>query len=122
MDGTTRRFMQIDAEGWIAGTVGLTPAERGVLITALAMIAINRGPIVKNIPRITRVFGFRSEEAFTEVLDYLISIEELAESDGMIGIPGGVPFSPTATGDDDGDDQGDDEGGAEGSAGRAATK
>lgn len=57
---------------WLAGTLGLSDAEKGVYITLIARMYEMAAPIERNDDRLYRVCGSKSKASFVKSLDYLI--------------------------------------------------
>jgi uncharacterized protein YdaU (DUF1376 family) len=69
---------------WIGGTVNLTPSERGVYITLLAMIYEHGGSLPRDDARLARACGM-PKAGFAKVLHSLISQRKIeVESDGSL--------------------------------------
>ena len=58
---------------WLAGTLGLSDAEKGVYITLIARMYEMAGPIERDDDRLYRVCGSKSKASFVKSLNYLIS-------------------------------------------------
>lgn len=58
---------------WLAGTLGLSDAEKGVYITLIARMYEMAGPIERNDDRLFRICGSKSKASFVKALEYLIS-------------------------------------------------
>ena len=58
---------------WLAGTLGLSDAEKGVYITLIARMYEMAGPIERDDNRLFRVCGSKSKASFVKALEYLIS-------------------------------------------------
>jgi len=58
---------------WLAGTLGLSDAEKGVYITLIARMYEMAGPIERDDDRLFRVCGCKSKSSFVKSLGYLIS-------------------------------------------------
>jgi len=75
------RRIDFSPDEWIAGTVGLDNAERGLYITACALIYSHGGPIpVDQLRGACRDHG----HAFKRQLDRLLSTDKLSLNDGQI--------------------------------------
>jgi uncharacterized protein YdaU (DUF1376 family) len=75
------RRIDFSADEWIAGTVGLDNAERGLYITACALIYSHGGPIpIEHLKAACRDHG----HAFKRQLDQLLSTDKLSLNDGQI--------------------------------------
>jgi len=68
---------------FIAGTSGLSPAERGVYITLLCLIYEEDGAIPRDDGRLSRRCG-APKAAFTRILAELIEQSKITEKDGML--------------------------------------
>ncbi len=71
------------AADWLAGTSGLTAAERGVYITLLAMMYDHGGPIERDDNRLCRRCGL-TKSTFLRVLACLESLGKIVESNGRL--------------------------------------
>lgn len=58
---------------WLAGTLGLSDAEKGVYITLVARMYEMAGPIERDDDRLFRICGCKSKASFVKSLGYLIS-------------------------------------------------
>ena len=69
---------------WLAGTLGLSDAEKGVYITLIARMYEMAGPIERNDERLYRICGSKSKAAFVKALNYLIAEGKIIETpDGL---------------------------------------
>ena len=73
-------FVQFVPSDWLAGTAGMTPAERGIYITLVCLIYENAGPIERQDRRLARVCGC-SASAFVRILEILIDEGKIMEVD-----------------------------------------
>lgn len=73
-------FVQFVPSDWLAGTAGMTPAERGVYITLVCLIYENAGPIERLDRRLARVCGC-SASAFVRILNILLDEGKIMEVD-----------------------------------------
>jgi uncharacterized protein YdaU (DUF1376 family) len=76
-------FIKFYPSDFLAGTSGLSPAERGVYITLLCLIYENDGPIPRDDGRLSRRCG-SPKAAFVRVLDGLMAEGKIVEVDGML--------------------------------------
>lgn len=78
---STTPWIKFYASDWLAGTSGLTAAERGVYITILALIYENGGAIRLDRSRLARRCGVPAG-SFKRILEGLIAEGKLVEVDG----------------------------------------
>jgi len=76
-------FIKFYPSDFLAGTSGLSPAERGVYITLLCLIYEADGEIVRDDARLSRRCG-APKASFARILDALIDEGKLTERDGML--------------------------------------
>lgn len=76
-------FIKFYPSDFLAGTSGLSPAERGVYITLLCLIYEADGPIERHDARLSRRCG-SPKAAFQRTLDALIEEGKIVEADGML--------------------------------------
>lgn len=76
-------FIKFYPSDFLAGTSGLSPAERGVYITLLCLIYEADGPIERHDARLSRRCG-SPKAAFKRVLEALIDEGKIVEVDGML--------------------------------------
>ncbi|MEI4473550.1 YdaU family protein [Frigidibacter sp. MR17.24] len=76
-------WVKFYASDWLAGTSGLTSAERGVYITLIALIYENEGPIAYDEARLARRCGC-PKAAFAKAFRGLCSEGKMALADGMV--------------------------------------
>ena len=69
---------------WMAGTAGLSDAERGVYITLIARMYEMAGPIERDDERLFRVCGSKSKASFVKALSYLISEGKIVFAEGAL--------------------------------------
>lgn len=71
-------------DDWLAGVSSLTPAERGVLMTLIALMFDASGPLVPDKPRLARQCG-TSVGAFSKILQRLVESNKIeVASDGLL--------------------------------------
>jgi uncharacterized protein YdaU (DUF1376 family) len=76
-------FIKFYPSDFLAGTSGLSPAERGVYITLLCLIYEADGPIERHDARLSRRCG-SPKAAFQRTLEALIDEGKIVEADGML--------------------------------------
>lgn len=76
-------FIKFYPSDFLAGTSGLSPAERGVYITLLCLIYEADGPIERHDARLSRRCG-SPKAAFQRTLEALIDEGKIVETDGML--------------------------------------
>lgn len=76
-------FIKFYPSDFLAGTSGLSPAERGVYITLLCLIYEADGPIERHDARLSRRCG-SPKAAFLRILEALIDEGKIVEDDGML--------------------------------------
>jgi uncharacterized protein YdaU (DUF1376 family) len=76
-------FIKFYPSDFLAGTSGLSPAERGVYITLLCLIYEADGPIERHDARLSRRCG-SLKAAFQRTLEALINEGKIVEADGML--------------------------------------
>ena len=76
-------FIKFYPSDFLAGTSGLSPAERGVYITILCLIYEANGKIVRDDARLSRRCGM-PKAAFLRTIQALIDQGKLSEVDGML--------------------------------------
>lgn len=76
-------FIKFYPSDFLAGTSGLSPAERGVYITLLCLIYEADGPIERHDARLSRRCG-SPKAAFQRTLEALIDEGKIVEVDGML--------------------------------------
>ena len=76
-------FIKFYPSDFLAGTSGLSPAERGVYITLLCLIYEADGPVERDDARLSRRCG-SPKAAFKRTLDALIDEGKIVETDGML--------------------------------------
>lgn len=80
---TDSPWVKFYASDWLAGTSGLTAAERGVYITIIALIYENGGPVSLDMTRLARRCGLPAG-SFKRVLEALMTEKKLIETpDGI---------------------------------------
>jgi uncharacterized protein YdaU (DUF1376 family) len=73
-----RPFIKFYPSDFLAGTSGLSPAERGIYITLLCLIYENGGPIQRDEARLARRCG-APKAAFTKALEALIDCGKITD-------------------------------------------
>ena len=76
-------FIKFYPGDFLAGTSGLSPAERGVYITLLCLIYEMDGAIARDDTRLSRRCG-APKAAFVRILQELIDQKKITETDGML--------------------------------------
>lgn len=76
-------FIKFYPSDFLAGTSGLSPAERGVYITLLCLIYEHDGPIQRDDARLARRCG-SPKAAFVRTLDGLIAEGKITQDEGML--------------------------------------
>ena len=76
-------FIKFYPSNFLAGTSGLSPAERGVYITLLCLIYEADGPVERDDARLSRRCG-SPKAAFKRTLGALIDEGKIVETDGML--------------------------------------
>lgn len=76
-------FIKFYPSDFLAGTSGLSPAERGVYITLLCLIYEADGPIERHDARLSRRCG-SPKSAFQRTLEALIDEGKIVDADGML--------------------------------------
>lgn len=68
---------------WLSGTASLTPTERGIYITLIALMYEADGPIDRNERRLARVCGC-TQTAFKKALSVLVEEHKIIERNGQL--------------------------------------
>jgi len=76
-------FIKFYPSDFLAGTSGLSSAERGAYITILCLIYEADGPIARDDARLSRRCGV-PKASFRKMIDALVAEDKLQQSDGMI--------------------------------------
>lgn len=76
-------FIKFYPSDFLAGTSGLSPAERGVYITLLCLIYEADGDIRRDDARLSRRCG-APKAAFKRILDALVAQGKIMEAEGML--------------------------------------
>lgn len=76
-------FIKFYPSDFLAGTSGLSPAERGVYITLLCLIYEKDGPISNETARLSRRCGVPAG-TFKRILSALVDVGKISEVDGML--------------------------------------
>lgn len=72
-------FIKFFPSDFLAGTSGLSPAERGIYITILCLIWDGDGPVEMDIARLARRCGV-SKASFGKILESLLAEEKLVQT------------------------------------------
>lgn len=76
-------FIKFYPSDFLAGTSGLSPAERGVYITLLCLIFENDGPVTRDDGRLARRCGL-PKGPFRKILGALMDEGKIIEADGSL--------------------------------------
>lgn len=76
-------WVRFFSSNWLAGTSGLTVAEKGVFITLCALIYEHDGPIVRDDGRLARRCGC-PKATFTKILAELVDQGKIDEANGFL--------------------------------------
>ena len=80
---SNKPFIKFFSSDFLAGTSGLSPAERGVYITLLCLIFEQDGPIARDDARLSRRCG-APKAAFVRILECLIEQGKVHEEGGKL--------------------------------------